>query len=142
MRYIVYSSREPRAIVSGDVGMLKVNNIQKGMLDGQGQTWLWLQRVNIGTIVVTSYLLEHYRRLDVGCPRKEGGQEERPQHHCPYSGWFSASCVCAHCTHGWAEVHVCEWRPKATSHVTPRCCSPPCSLDSFSVTWGFSIRLC
>lgn len=45
-------SREPRAIVSGDVGMFKVNNIQKGMLD---EAWLWLQSVNVATDVDISY---------------------------------------------------------------------------------------
>lgn len=36
--------REPRAIISGGVGMLKVNNIQKGMRD---DTWILLPRVNM-----------------------------------------------------------------------------------------------
>lgn len=43
---------EPRTVVSGDVGILKVNITQKGMLD---DIWLWLQRVNIATLVVISY---------------------------------------------------------------------------------------
>lgn len=41
---------EPRAIVSGDE-ILKVN-MQKGMLD---DIWLWLQRVNIATLVIIRY---------------------------------------------------------------------------------------